>query len=609
MKLEKIYIKNFRCYKNEVIVAFDDITTFIGKNDIGKSTIMEALEIFFNNETVKIVSGDLNNRADDQFVSISCEFSDLPEKLVLDADAETNLASEYLLTSKGTLLVKKVYDCSKKNISAETYIVANHPCADGFSDLLNLKQRELQARINELGLDANRNVNSEMRKAIWQSVDKDTLQLGITDICVSKAKEGAKDIWSKLENYVPAFALFQSDRNSTDGDNEVQSPMKRAVQMAIEEAQDEIARINDKVKLRAMEIANDTHAVLQTLDQNLAASIVPRFDTPTMSKWTGLYAINMNTDDEIPLNKRGSGVRRMILLSFFKAEADRKALNSTKKDVIYAIEEPETSMHPDYQRLMIKSLCELSETNHCQVILTTHSPNLANELPTVSLRFVTRSEDGTPVIKSGEGVISEIIETLGILPMAETLQKVKVILCLEGPTDVPAFKCFNRCLHSKYDNIIDIERDERIAIMPLGGSALKYWVSQNYLKKLNCKEVHIYDRDVADYQNAIDEVNARGDGSWGALTQKYEIENYLHTDAIKAVYGVDVDTSQNDVPKLFGIAYSEKNHLDGIMKGTKAKPYLSKVFNEAMTMDYLNQIGAEEEIKGWFDKIKEILDD
>lgn len=607
MKLKSVYIKNFRCYKDEIVVAFNDITTFIGKNDIGKSTIMEALEIFFNNETVKIVPGDLNNRAEDNNVTISCEFEDLPDKLVLDADAETDLASEYLVTSGGTLLVKKVYDCSKKTPSSETYIVVNHPSADGFSDLLSLKQRDLQTKVNELGLDVNRNVNSEMRKAIWHSVEEDTLRLSVTDICVSKAKEGAKDIWSKLENYIPAYALFQCDRNSTDGDSEVQNPMKRAIQAAIEEAQDEIERINEKVRTRAMEIATNTHAVLKTLDQNLAASIVPKFDTPAMSKWTGLYAINMNTEDDIPLNKRGSGVRRMILLSFFKAEADRKATTTTKKDVIYAIEEPETSMHPDYQRLMIKSFQELSETEHCQVVLTTHSPNLANELPTDSLRFVTRGENGIPMVKSGEDILPEIIETLGILPMAEALQRVQVILCLEGPTDVPAFKCFNRCLHSKYNDIVDIENDERIAIMPLGGSSLKYWVSQNYLRKLSCKEVHIYDRDVPDYQGAVDEVNARGDGSWGALTQKYEIENYLHPDAIKAVYDVDVDTTQNDVPKLFGIAYTEKMHFDGVMKGQRAKPYLSKVFNEAMTMDYLTQIGAEEEIKGWFDKITNML--
>lgn len=143
--------------------------------------------------------------------------------------------------------------------------------------------------------------------------------------------------------------------------------------------------------------------------------------------------------------------------------------------------------------------------------------------------------------------------------------------------------------------------------MPLGGSALKYWVSQNYLKKLNCKEVHIYDRDVADYQDAINAVNSRGDGSWGTLTNKYEIENYLHPDAIKTIYGIDIDTTQDDVPKLFGEAYSQKKQLDGKMKGKTAKTYLSRVFDEAMTMDYLTQIDAEDEIKGWFDKIKQML--
>lgn len=50
MKLKTIYLKNFRCYKDEVSIEFDDLTTFVGKNDIGKSTVLEGLEIFFNLE-------------------------------------------------------------------------------------------------------------------------------------------------------------------------------------------------------------------------------------------------------------------------------------------------------------------------------------------------------------------------------------------------------------------------------------------------------------------------------------------------------------------------------------------------------------------------------
>lgn len=46
MKIDSIKIKNFRGYKEEVKIELNDLTVFVGKNDIGKSTILEALDIF-----------------------------------------------------------------------------------------------------------------------------------------------------------------------------------------------------------------------------------------------------------------------------------------------------------------------------------------------------------------------------------------------------------------------------------------------------------------------------------------------------------------------------------------------------------------------------------
>ena len=64
---------------------------------------------------------------------------------------------------------------------------------------------------------------------------------------------------------------------------------------------------------------------------------------------------------------------------------------------------------------------------------------------------------------------------------------------------------------------------------------------------------------------------------------------------------------QKDVPKLFGISYSDENGLDGVMKGKTAKNYLSKVFQEGMNMKYLEEIDPNGEVKGWFDKITSML--
>ncbi|WP_390183449.1 AAA family ATPase, partial [Campylobacter coli] len=60
MKIIQVKIKNFRSYANEVIVDFEDLTAFVGKNDIGKSTILEALDIFFDGGVIKIDKNDIN---------------------------------------------------------------------------------------------------------------------------------------------------------------------------------------------------------------------------------------------------------------------------------------------------------------------------------------------------------------------------------------------------------------------------------------------------------------------------------------------------------------------------------------------------------------------
>ena len=48
MKIKSIKLRNFRGYKEEVLIEFCNLTAFVGKNDIGKSSILEALDIFFN---------------------------------------------------------------------------------------------------------------------------------------------------------------------------------------------------------------------------------------------------------------------------------------------------------------------------------------------------------------------------------------------------------------------------------------------------------------------------------------------------------------------------------------------------------------------------------
>ena len=167
MRLEAVSITNFRCYDEEVRIELGDLTTFVGRNDIGKSAILETLEIFFNGDLVSMEQGDASVHNADKTVSITCEFSELPSTLTLDAGAETTLADEYLLAQDGRLKIRKTFDCTSKKPSAEVLVIANHPTADDCANLLELKEKDLQKRVKDLGLDVALKGNPGMRRAIW----------------------------------------------------------------------------------------------------------------------------------------------------------------------------------------------------------------------------------------------------------------------------------------------------------------------------------------------------------------------------------------------------------------------------------------------------------
>ena len=97
MKLKQLRLKNFRGYKYNTYLEVSDLTALIGKNDAGKSTILEALEIFFNNKLIVCEREDLSVESTSDSIEISCVFSDFPDSLIIDSASSTTLENENLL--------------------------------------------------------------------------------------------------------------------------------------------------------------------------------------------------------------------------------------------------------------------------------------------------------------------------------------------------------------------------------------------------------------------------------------------------------------------------------------------------------------------------------
>lgn len=188
MKLRRIEIENFRSFAPPIQVEIDDFTAFIGRNDIGKSSILAALTIFLEGEGSKIDQDDGSLHGDCSSVRITCEFDELPQRIVLDDQFETTLTDECLLHENGRLRITKLYDCSKTKISPEIFIKScSHPVDSEAKSLLPLTIAELKRKAKEAGVEletGEATVKARSRRAINER--SSALTRAATDIPIGK---------------------------------------------------------------------------------------------------------------------------------------------------------------------------------------------------------------------------------------------------------------------------------------------------------------------------------------------------------------------------------------------------------------------------------------
>lgn len=605
MRLRALTVENFRGYREPTTVQIADFTSIIGRNDVGKSTLLDALEIFFN--AGKPDSDDANVETRDQPTRISCQFDELPLDVVIDARAPTALADEHLLNAAGALEIVMEYDLSASRIAAKVYARANHPAVDGGSDLLQLSNAKLKERARELDIDledVDQRVNTSIRRAIWDGLGALVPQ----ERLIPLNEEDAKKVWSLLQKEMPTFALFQADRQSRDDDAEVTNPFDAAIKDAVKGLEKELDAIKEQVQSKVEEVAARTLEKLREMDQTLAGDLRTVFKTEP--KWAS-FKLSLMDHRDIPINKRGSGVRRLILLNFFRAEAERRQQTSNAPGIIYAIEEPESSQHPSNQRLLINALLQLSVAGRTQIVITTHVPGIAALVPQESIRYVRHDENLHPrIIADDEDVLRLVADQLGVLPD----RRVRLLLYVEGPNDVAFLERISRLADH-----VDLVADPRVAFVLSGGGNLKHWVNHHYLRELGLPEIHIYDRDNDHrYQAQVDAVNGRGNGDWATLTAKREIENYLHPDSVREVLGVEIAFGDDDdVPLLAARAVHEASEspkswdeVDQDSQDRKASRAKRRLCHEAAARMTAAQLQARDpagEIEDWFRRIAEKL--
>lgn len=633
MKLIGLKLNNFRRYQN---ISFDlskNLHMIVGMNDIGKSTIFEALDIFFNgnNAFSKLSLQDLNRDAflaNDKIIKITCIFSiDKNEKVIIDSQYEVNPKDEYLLNKDENIEILKEYNCEIKTIKPKIYLKSYLPnCIN--VDILTKKQTELKTLLDSLCPNsiADRRINSEMRLAIYSHlINENPNSIFEEKLIDTSSILNDKDFYTNLEKSMPDFYLFKADRENNTSDSEIQNPLAIAVKDVLsgDEIKGKLNEIQSIVVNRINEVNQATIEQMQKFSSRIGSSLKANIST----NWQKAISNDINDANDIPINKKGSGIRRLLLLSYLMVDAQKRTSINNKKNIIYAIEEPETALHPKLQVKFISELYRMAnnhtyetgdeiptngnEINVYKILLTTHTPNYLAYATQEEVIYLSEDDNGNIIEIDGALELQQIRDEMGLLPNPNY----GFVIFVEGDSDISFLKNVGQIPELK--SIFDLS-NRKVDIISLRGSNLLNSIEKAFYKELPVKQFHLYDGDRQEYKDFLqNEVNGKNIKWFGTTTLRKEIEYYIPPQLIETTLGIDLSDvynrySDTDFDLISHVLNLNSTILLGIKSdknpATSLKAFLNKRVMKGVTKEHLISMGVYDEIKGWFEKMKELDD-
>jgi len=569
MKLKTLTLKNFKAYKNAKF-NFDEICLIVGKNDAGKSTVLHALNLFFNPKEAKKVDLMYKNKEEvTEAAVLECSFNFVDEEEINlgGEDKDISITETNLLDREGSFTLGCIYtesSLSKSPFVSERYIVCHNydissfEWAIGKSTLEQMNKKELDLAIKALNISKPDTVDGRENHWKRNALVAHLLSNGQTksDIKIYLGDKKDERLSPIIEKF-PQFKLFSNDKANSIDDKENSAVIENEIKSIIaDHMKSELDAINLKMH-KAMEEKlqglNDTyHHFFGFLGQDnfKLKDGAPKID----------FKSNGIIDNKgLSIENRGSGFRRLALLSLHLSSHQEEEY----KNIIFAIEEPETSQNPHNQKGIIEAINKLREKGS-QIIITTHSPSMAKEFSGDNIKYSVVNNDGLESknltsdnhFSSQEEMFDEIINLLGILPF-DTAGK-KLLIFVEGVHDCALLNRIEK----------DIFGSEEILFIPVGGNtSMKSHIALNHFKAFRLPYGGFLDKKKSEKDNCETLVKQ-------ALKEFGYENNFLAT-------------KEDDISK-YQTLFSDKNELHGKLRGVR------KI--EKSNLQYF------EEIEKWFQK-------
>ena len=262
------------------------------------------------------------------------------------------------------------------------------------------------------------------------------------------------------------------------------------------------------------------------------------------------------SQEKRPAGSMGKGIRSIYMLSLLETYEEEGVENA---DIIM-VEDPEIFLHPKLQKVSGDILYRLSRKN--QVMFSTHSPNLLSNFNSRQIRQIFLNEDGLSEVKEKTD-ISAVLDDLGY--SANDLMNVNFVFIVEGKQDKSRLPLLIRKYYSEtYDGGGKLSR---IAIITTNSCTnIKTYANLKYMNQVYIKDnfLMIRDGDGKDSEelksqlcNYYAQRNEEDVDRLPRVTEKnvlvlkyYSFENYFLDPAVMAQIGV-IDSEEQFYETFF----------------------------------------------------------
>lgn len=411
MKLANITIRNFRLLHNVSLDIEDNITLIVGKNNSGKTSLFEAINIFTSESAGRKLSfADFSQATYKNFEdtlllykgleSLTDEEKDEQDKIIDRETPRIEVALSFQYNpdkDKLTDLKEFIVDLDKSRADVNILMTYEPKNLSQFYTSLNKEIEENKLNIiraldiivpsfyevRYYAIDSKSDYKNIIDKGFVSSLSNIVM---FEDIRAQRVMDDVRE--DSNHSLTTSFAKYYEDKDQKDQDIQELEEILQGLAESFK------TKYNDVLKTPLTEIARFGAKSPLVIPDIIIESV---FSAERVLKQNIKYGYR-NGDINLPESYNGLGYSNLIFmilefLSFLKlfkqslyAEWDenKKIKAQNAKSLIIMIEEPESHMHPQMQQVFIRGVKELLKREKLknidiQIIITTHSSHVIAE--------------------------------------------------------------------------------------------------------------------------------------------------------------------------------------------------------------------------------------